>query len=86
MGEQKRTSITQLLNKAASEPFRTEPKNEFKMLSDIGNEFRIRHHEHGSHDLPSDAAKDYLFIRCASVIAHVLRQASRTIDAEMPHR
>ena len=43
----------------------------------IGNQFRIRHHEYTSHDLPNDAAKDCLFIRCANVIAHVLRQTGR---------
>ncbi|GAA0986647.1 hypothetical protein GCM10009555_064510 [Acrocarpospora macrocephala] len=84
--KQKLNSIAQLLDRAAPEPFRGELDNEFKTLTDIGNQFRIRHHEHGSHDLPNDAARDYLFIRCASLIAHVLRQTGRMTDAEMPQR
>jgi hypothetical protein len=77
LGGQKQNSIAQLLDNPAPEPFRTELNDEFKTLTRIGNQFRIRHHEHTSHDLPNDAAKDYLFIRCANLIAHVLRQTGR---------
>lgn len=43
----------------------------------IGNDFTIRHHERGKHDLADDSARDYLLIRQPSLIAFVLRQAGR---------
>ncbi len=77
LGGQKSNSIAQLLDNAAPVPFRTDLEKEFKALTDIGNRFRIRHHEHDQHALPNDTAKDYMFIRCINLIAHVLRQTGR---------
>ncbi|WSS05511.1 Tn3 family transposase [Microbispora sp. NBC_01189] len=82
LGGQKSNSIARLLDNAAPEPFRTEINSEFKALTDIGNQFRIRHHEHDRHAFPNDAAKDYVFIRCVSLIAHVLRQTGRMHETE----
>ncbi|MGV9324096.1 hypothetical protein [Streptosporangium sandarakinum] len=77
LGGQKSNSIARLLDNAAPGPFRSDLEKEFKALTDIGNRFRIRHHEHDQHTLPNDAAKDYMFIRCVSLIAHVLRRTGR---------
>ncbi|MFG2004807.1 hypothetical protein ACGFNU_37230 [Spirillospora sp. NPDC048911] len=77
LGGQKKDSAAKLLDATAPEPFRTELDAEFKTLTGIGNNFTIRHHEHDKHDLPSDAAFDYVFIRLASLIAFVLRQTGR---------
>ena len=43
--------------------------NEFKMLTDIGNKYRIRHHETNKIDITDDRYCDYLFNRCLSLIA-----------------
>ncbi|MGI5487725.1 hypothetical protein [Microtetraspora malaysiensis] len=77
LGGQKSNSIAQLLGNAAPEPLRVELAKEFKALTDIGNQFRIRHHEHDRHAFPNDDAKDYVFIRCINLIAHMLRQTGR---------
>lgn len=42
---------------------------EFKTLTDIGNKFRIRHHETDKIDIPDIRYYDYLFNRCLSLIA-----------------
>ncbi|WP_347300412.1 AbiJ-NTD4 domain-containing protein [Dolosigranulum savutiense] len=42
---------------------------EFKMLTDIGNKYRIRHHETNIIDIPNNSYYDYLFNRCLSLIA-----------------
>lgn len=42
---------------------------EFKALTDIGNGFRIRHHETSKIDITDSKYYDYLFNRCLSLIA-----------------
>lgn len=42
---------------------------EFKALTDIGNQFRIRHHETDKIDVPDYRHYDYFFNRCLSLIA-----------------
>jgi hypothetical protein len=77
LGGQMKNSASQLLDRAAPEPFRAVLEAEFKTLADVGNNFTIRHHGHPQHALPSDTAVDYLFTRLLSVIAFVLRQTGR---------
>lgn len=43
--------------------------NEFKMLTDIGNKYRIRHHETDRIDITDVRYYDYFFNRCLSLIA-----------------
>lgn len=43
--------------------------NEFKQLTDIGNDYRIRHHETYKIDITDERYYDYLFNRCLSLIA-----------------
>ncbi|MGO3617661.1 MAG: AbiJ-NTD4 domain-containing protein [Pseudolactococcus laudensis] len=43
--------------------------DEFKLLTDIGNHYNIRHHETNQKDLPDKNYYDYLFNRCLSLIA-----------------
>lgn len=43
--------------------------NEFKMLTDIGNKYRIRHHETDKIDITDVRYYDYLFNRCLSLIS-----------------
>lgn len=42
---------------------------EFRALTDIGNSFRIRHHETNKIDIMDDRHYDYFFNRCLSLIA-----------------
>lgn len=43
--------------------------NEFKQLTDIGNNYRIRHHETNKIDIIDVQYYDYFFNRCVSLIA-----------------
>lgn len=60
-----------------SEPFRELLTEEFILLTRVGNNFTIRHHELDKTPPPSDDVRDYLFVRLASVIAVVLRHTGR---------
>ena len=42
---------------------------EFKALTDVGNDFRIRHHETSTVDITDPRHYDYFFNRCLSLIA-----------------
>lgn len=42
---------------------------EFRILTDIGNNYRIRHHETNKIDIIDIRYYDYLFNRCLSLIA-----------------
>ena len=46
---------------------------EFKALTDIGNNFRIRHHETYVTDIADDRHYDYFFNRCLSLIAFAIQ-------------
>lgn len=76
-GTNKKASVAKLLDSSAAVPFRAELETEFRTLTKIGNDFKIRHHEHDKYDLPNDRARDYLFIRLVGLIAFVLRQTGR---------
>lgn len=65
----KRTSVTKLLNRAASEPkFRETLEAEATELTRIGNTFRIRHSETSQTHLEKDAHVDFLFHRLFGLI------------------
>jgi hypothetical protein len=53
--------------------------NEFRELTKIGNEYRIRHHEKDKKELYDDAFSDYLYKKCLSLISASLKELS-------PHR
>lgn len=77
----KQASADQLLDRATkgNAEFRKVLTTEFKALTDIGNTFSIRHHEHQQNQLPGNDATDYLFIRLFSIIDHVLRATGRLV-------
>lgn len=52
-----------------SEDFKELFNEEFKALTDIGNHYRIRHHETDKIDIIDEKYYDYLFNRCLSLIA-----------------
>ena len=47
--------------------------NEFNLLTDIGNDFRIRHHETNKIEIVDIHHKEYLFNRCASLLLQCLQ-------------
>ncbi|MDD3186147.1 MAG: hypothetical protein PHT76_12685, partial [Anaerostipes sp.] len=46
--------------------------NEFKNLTSIGNDFRIRHHETNRINIVDSRHYEYLFNRCLSIISLAL--------------
>lgn len=74
-----KASADRLLDRAAkgNAEFREVLATEFKALTDIGNDFSIRHHNHRQSQLPGNDATDYLFGRLLIVIEHVLRATGR---------
>lgn len=52
-----------------SNDFKAMIETEFKVLTDIGNDYRIRHHETNKINITDTRHYDYFFNRCLSVIA-----------------
>ena len=46
---------------------------EFKVLTDIGNTYRIRHHEKNKLDISNDLYYEYFYKRCLSLISILLK-------------
>ncbi len=71
----KRKSAEQIVNDMAkgNSHFKDLFNKEFNELTDIGNEYCIRHHEIGKIDISEAEHYDYLFNRCLSLIATALR-------------
>ena len=67
----KRVSATKIVNDMAGgqAAFVTLFNAEFKALTDIGNDFRIRHHETNKVDIVDIRHYDYFFNRCLSLIS-----------------
>ncbi len=67
----KKASSTKIINDMANN--RTEFvrvfEEEFRALTKIGNDFRIRHHETDKTDITDSRHYDYFFNRCLSLIA-----------------
>ena len=73
-GNDKKVQAKVLLDKAATEPqLRSVVEAEAKALTDIGNNFMIRHTETNPTAIQNDAHVDYLFHRLFSLIWMVLR-------------
>ena len=56
-----------------SEEFESLLDTEFKALSKIGNDYRIRHHEPDKTEIIDDRHRDYLFFRCYALINLALK-------------
>lgn len=67
----KKQSVEKIVNDMSGEnsKFYDLFNDEFKMLTNIGNEYRIRHHETNKIDITDIRYYDYLFNRCLSLIA-----------------
>jgi hypothetical protein len=67
----KKASVTKVVNDMSNgqADFITLFNSDFKALTDIGNNFRIRHHETNKVDITDNRHYDYFFNRCFSLIA-----------------
>lgn len=67
----KRASVTKIVNDIANNQaeFSAIFDEEFRALTKIGNDFRIRHHETNKIDITDSRHYDYFFNRCLSLIA-----------------
>lgn len=67
----KKDSATKIVNDMSNgqAAFITVFNTEFRALTDIGNNFRIRHHETNKIDITDNRHYDYFFNRCLSLIA-----------------
>jgi|ERR1043166_4763281 hypothetical protein len=73
-GPDKKAQVKALLDKGAAEQnFRALLETEAKALTDIGNNFLIRHSETNRTPIQADAHVDYLFHRLFSLISLLLR-------------
>ena len=72
----KKASAEQLLSRITDEPLRKVIGDDMGALTDVGNQFRIRHHETDKHVVPVDQY-DYLFARMSNVIITLLRASNR---------
>lgn len=71
----KKNSVSKIVNDMASgrDEFIKLFNNEFIALTNIGNDFRIRHHETNKIDITDNRHYDYFFNRCLSLIALALQ-------------
>lgn len=72
----KKQSANVRLGNIKNEAFREVTSNEMLALTDVGNDFMIRHHETGTHTVPPEAY-DYLFARMGSLIVYLLKVSDR---------
>ena len=78
MSNDKKQSIKALLDKASSEPnFRQILEDEAKQITDIGNNFKIRHTEVNQTPLQKSEYIDYLFHRLFALIRMLLKLSGR---------
>lgn len=64
----KKKSSTELINKASKDFDFKLIEDEFRLLTKIGNEYRIRHHETDKIEVKNSKHVDYLFFRMLSLI------------------
>jgi hypothetical protein len=77
-GRDKRESTARLLDKGSAEPnFRQLLETEARLLTDIGNNFMIRHAEVNKTPVADDAHVDFLFHRLFAVIRLLLKKSGR---------
>lgn len=74
-GVDKKKSSEKLISLISSgnEEFQDVFNTEYKTLTDIGNKFRIRHHETDKIDINDDRYYDYFYNRCLSLMVMSLR-------------
>ena len=71
----KKASVTQIVKdmSGGNEEYISLFNTEFKTLTDIGNHYRIRHHETDKNDITDIRHYDYFFNRCLSLLAAAIQ-------------
>ena len=74
-GLDKKASVSNLINRISSgqKEYMDLFDAEFRSLTDIGNHFRIRHHEMDKIDISDEQYYDYFFNRCFSLVCLALK-------------
>lgn len=57
-------------------------EDEFKVLTEIGNGFRIRHHETTQTDITDDRQYDYFYQRCHALISTAILYLEESVKSE----
>lgn len=76
-GENKRESASTLIEQMASDLDVDELKHEFEVLTNLGNTYRIRHHEIDKKELSNASEVKYLFFRMLALIDLALATIQR---------
>ncbi len=77
-GRDKRESTARILDRGSAEPnFRQVLENDARLLTDIGNGFRIRHAEVNKTPVADDEHVDFLFHRLFALIRLLLKKSNR---------
>lgn len=66
-----------------SEEYRKVLKADFDAITDIGNNFHIRHYEKNREEIMSDSQYDYFYYRCLSLINLCIHQLRGGVDNEV---
>ena len=84
-GKDKKARATALIDRAISDDapvFRSVVETEFKAMTKVGNELRIRHFEVGREPVGETGEKDYLFMRLYSLVWFMLKRTWRLSEVE----
>ena len=77
-GSNKKNSVNILIEKISIEINEAEFQNEFKTLTLIGNNYRIRHHEKDKKELKEESQIDYLYFRVLTLIDLCIKRINET--------
>ena len=84
-GKDKKARATALIDRAISDDapvFRSVVETEFKTMTKVGNELRIRHFEVGHERVGETGEKDYLFMRLYSLVWLMLKRTWRLLEVK----
>ena len=84
-GKDKKARSTALIDRAISADFpvfRSVVETEFKTMTKVGNELRIRHFEVGHEPVGETGEKDYLFMRLYSLVLLMLKRTWRLSEVK----
>lgn len=74
----KKKSIECLINNISlNQDFNNLFDSEFRTLTEIGNKFRIRHHEKGKINIGDDSYYEYFYNRCLSLLILVIHKLDK---------
>lgn len=82
--QNKADSVKMLIERMANEneEFKKLFNEEFKKLTEIGNKFRIRHHEVGKFEITDMDYCDYFVNRCLSLVILAIKKTSNLIEED----